>query len=153
MLWAPALRPSSLGVVTRLKYVTVLAVAGDGGCNGVVCVVLLCVALIDNVRVVNGSGSYEGRLEVYYNGEWGTVCDDHFDLTNADVACRQLGYRGATRFHGEAFFGEGSGKIWLDDVNCTGTETSLHNCSHNGIGVNNCGHDADVGVVCQGMIY
>ena len=110
---------------------------------------LLFYALIDNVRVIGGRGPYEGRLEVFYHGEWGTVCNDYFDITDAHVACRQLGYRGATRLY---YFGQGSGEIWLDDVVCNGTETSLHNCSYSDIGDHNCGHADDVGVVCQGMI-
>ena len=107
---------------------------------------------IGTIRLIGGSGSYEGRVEVYYNGQWGTVCDDLFDINEANVVCRQLGYQGATRWHDRAYYGRGSGPIWLDNVDCTGTETSLHDCSSNGIGINNCGHNEDVGVSCQGMI-
>jgi len=46
---------------------------------------------------LTGSGlSYEGRLEVYYNGIWGTVCDDDFDDTDAAVACYSLGFGSVT---------------------------------------------------------
>ena len=108
---------------------------------------------IDNVRLVNGNGPSQGRLEVYYRGQWGTVCDDLFDINEANVVCRQLGYRRATRWHDKAYFGLGIGKpIWLDNLICDGTETRLHDCDSNGIGVNNCGHREDVGVVCEGMI-
>ena len=90
---------------------------------------------------------------MYYNGQWGTVCDDSFDnINDANVVCRQLGYQGAWYIYTSAFYGRGRGPIWLDNVDCTGTETSLHDCSHNGIGINNCRHKQDVGVVCQGMI-
>ena len=111
---------------------------------------ILCY-IIDNIRLIGGSGPYEGRVEVYYNGQWGTVCDDHFDIKVANVVCRQLGYEEAIGYHREAYYGEGSGPIWLDNVDCTGSETILHDCSHNNIGDHNCGHDADVGVVCKGM--
>ena len=107
---------------------------------------------IDNVRLVGGSGPYEGRVEVYYNGQWGTVCDDHFDINEANVVCRQLGYQGAAGYRKRAYYGQGSGPIWLDNLLCTGTETSLYNCVHPGIGINNCGHHEDAGVLCQGMI-
>ena len=108
--------------------------------------------IIENVRLIGGSGSYEGRVEVYYNGQWGTVCDDYFGINEANVVCRQLGYQGATQYYNRAYYGRGSGPIWLDNVQCSGTATSLHNCSSNGIGLHNCGHNEDVGVVCQGMI-
>ncbi|XP_030284078.1 macrophage receptor MARCO-like isoform X1 [Sparus aurata] len=86
-----------------------------------------------------------GRVEVRHNGVWGTVCDDSFDTNDGTVICRMLGYtRASTVFQAEA----GSGQIWLDDLRCTGTESSIFDCSHNGAGTHNCGHGEDVGVQC-----
>ena len=48
----------------------------------------------------------------------------------------------------EAYFGEGIGQIWLDNLACTGTEARLVDCGHNSFGVNNCGHAEDAGVRC-----
>ena len=101
------------------------------------------------IRLVGGRGPYEGRVEVYY-GQWGTVCNDYFDINDANVVCRELGYPGAVRYR--SYFGQGSGPIWLDNLACTGTETSLYNCSHNGVGNHDCEHYEDVGVVCQGGV-
>ena len=104
------------------------------------------------IRLVGGSGPYEGRVEVYY-GHWGTVCGDYyFDIDEANVVCEELGYQGATRYYTYAYFGQGSGPIWLAHLACTGNETSLHYCSHDGIGnIHYCDHYDDVGVVCQGI--
>ena len=106
---------------------------------------------IGNVRLVDGRGPYEGRVEVYYNGTWGTVCDDLFDINEANVICRQLGYPGPIQYHKRAYYGQGTGTIWLDNLACDGTETRLHDCGNNGIGINNCGHNEDAGVSCQGI--
>ena len=106
-----------------------------------------------DIRLVNGRRPHEGRVEVYYNGQWGTVCDDYFRMTDADVVCRGLGYEGAIRYRRRAYYGQGSGPIWLDNVGCSGTETSLFDCNHSGFGYHDCKHNEDVGVVCQGTMY
>ena len=101
-----------------------------------------------DVRLVNGVTQYEGRVEVYYNGEWGTVCDDEWDLNDAQVVCRQLGFGPAIAAREDAFYGEGSGQIWLDNLNCTGSESAIENCLHNGWGIHDCDSFEDASVVC-----
>ena len=105
---------------------------------------------IAKVRLVGGNGVSTGRVEVYYNNTWGTVCDDGWSLNDAAVVCRELGFPGAISASCCATFGQGTGTIWLDNVRCTGRENSLSSCSHRGWGrLLSCSHREDAGVYCQ----
>ncbi|KXJ07432.1 Soluble scavenger receptor cysteine-rich domain-containing protein SSC5D [Exaiptasia diaphana] len=104
-----------------------------------------------DIRLVGSSNKYEGRLEVYHNGHWGTVCDDYWDQNSngGTVACRQLGFSGLQSYDTDKF-GQGTGFIWLDDIRCTGTEQRIQDCPHIIIpgGVGHCSHSEDVGIIC-----
>ena len=105
--------------------------------------------LLLDVRIVDGSSNNEGRVEVYHNGAWGTVCDDYWDKSDANVVCRQLGFSDAEAAYQGSSVLDGTGQILLDDVNCGGYETSLSSCTHSGWGSHNCGHSEDAGVRCS----
>ena len=94
---------------------------------------------------VNGTG----RVEIFFGGQWGTICDDLWDMNDARVVCRQLGYLNAAKAFQGHVSSQGSGRIWLDDVNCNGNEQNLSSCSHGGWGNHNCMHYEDAGVQCS----
>lgn len=100
------------------------------------------------MRLTNGDDKHEGTVEILYAGLWGTICrSSGFDLANANVICRQLGYPGVLQV---ASYSQGIGQIWLKKLDCIGNESSLEQCSHSGFGTRSC-FFRDVGVECISM--
>ncbi|KAK3747956.1 hypothetical protein QZH41_019191 [Actinostola sp. cb2023] len=79
----------------------------------------------ENIQLEPGTTglAIAGIVRVYHNGQWGTVCHHNFGMNDAKVACRQLGF---TKALGPMHNGRGSGKVWLYNMQCSGSETSLH---------------------------
>ena len=100
-----------------------------------------------------GQSSFDGKVEVNYDGEWGTVCNDKFDMADANVVCHMLGSGSAINIS-NAEAGKDVQPIWLDDLLCTGNEATLLECLHAGFGNTNCRHNEDVAVFCNepGMV-
>ncbi len=99
----------------------------------------------ESVRLVNGPNDYTGRIEVFVNGQWGTVCDDGWDINDAHVICRQLGYLGARTKYCCAQYGQGTGPMLR--LGCQGSEASFHECSQS-VTLSGCSHNEDAGVEC-----
>ncbi|CAN8214342.1 unnamed protein product [Coccothraustes coccothraustes] len=99
------------------------------------------------LRLAGGRSRCEGRVELEQEGTWGTVCDDGWDMPDADVVCRQLRCGHAVRAQGNAFFGRGHGPILRDEVRCQGHERHLWECPS--ALEHDCSHKEDAGVVCS----
>ncbi|KAM3849758.1 scavenger receptor cysteine-rich domain-containing group B protein-like [Diretmus argenteus] len=104
------------------------------------------------IRLVGGLDSCQGRVEIYYRESWGTVCDDDWDDRDAEVVCQQIDCGNAVSAHSNSYFGYGTGRILLDNVNCNGNEQQLSKCYSLGWGTHNCGHHEDAGVTCTGKL-
>ncbi|CAL1529647.1 unnamed protein product [Lymnaea stagnalis] len=104
------------------------------------------------VRLISGSNAYEGTVEVYFNGQWGSICDDQWTTNDAKVVCNMLGYEGngAQSINGGVFI-PGQNRIWLSNVTCAGTESTLYQCPHGQWGVTTCIHNQDAGVMCSSV--
>ncbi|XP_039610070.1 scavenger receptor cysteine-rich type 1 protein M130-like [Polypterus senegalus] len=103
----------------------------------------------NKVRLAGHSSQCAGRVEVYYNATWGTVCSNSWELTDAQVVCRQLGCGNAVRTAVSAEFGKSSGPVLLDEVKCWGNESAIWKCPSRSWGENKCQHKDDAGVVCS----
>lgn len=103
------------------------------------------------VRLVGGDSEFEGRVELCLDGEWGTICGNFWSTLDAVVVCNQLNYgkTDALAFQG-ARYGPGTGAIHLDNFFCGGTESSLTDCTHRGVGTGRCVHTQDASVQCSG---
>ena len=102
------------------------------------------------VRLSNGHNSTSGRVEMYINGQWGTVCDDGWTTESSTVVCRQLGLGSTGTFYRYGAGPLGS-PIYLDEVVCSGYEPNILSCSHLPISDHNCSHNEDTGVTCSGL--
>ena len=100
------------------------------------------------MRLVGGSYR-EGRVEVLHNGTWGTVCDNTWNIKDARIVCRQLGFPDAEVAFKRSYFGQGTGPIWFDHLSCSGDESSLFSCFHIGMRSRYCDHREDAGVRCK----
>ena len=76
------------------------------------------------------------------------MCDDGWDLNDAQVVCDELDLGGAVAASHNAFYGQGSGQIWLDEIHCIGSESSIRNCTHSGWGAHDCVHEEGASVKC-----
>ncbi|BFF99126.1 uncharacterized protein DMAD_07097 [Drosophila madeirensis] len=111
-----------------------------------------CQHLGYDVRLTGGEKPHMGRISVKINGKWGYVCDDKFGLRDADVVCRELGYKlGAQEVRGSSFYApdDQNFNYAMDEVECQGNETKLKDCDFKGWGVHNCGVDEVAGVACK----
>uniref|UniRef100_A0A8D0GJQ4 SRCR domain-containing protein n=1 Tax=Sphenodon punctatus TaxID=8508 RepID=A0A8D0GJQ4_SPHPU len=104
----------------------------------------------EKLHVVGGRNECSGRVEVWHRGSWGTICDDSWDLADANLVCRQLGCGFAMSTLGETALGKGPEPIWLDQLNCRGTESSLWECPAKAWGEHDCDHKEDAVVYCSG---
>ncbi len=118
------------------------------------CSVCTTAGVEGQVRLVDGgSSSCSGTVGIFYKGQWGTICDHGWDLDAAEVACRQLGCGGAVAATSCAYFGEGSGAISWQYIDCKGGESELSQCKHDERGSFLCTHAADAGVICEGKYH
>ena len=102
------------------------------------------------VRLIGGYIKYEGRVEVYHNGKWGSVCTDDWDLNDAQVVCRELGIGPAIASRSKEIYGRRRFS-WLNNVDCVGTESVIEDCSHNVWGIVDCSQYEDAGVQCSAL--
>ena len=110
----------------------------------------------DNVdlRLVGGSSKGLGHVQIGFRGVWGYVCDTNWDIQDATVVCRQLGFQGTvTATIGSAFWSGPTNRIWLRNVNCFGEENSLMDCPHDPWGSGSSSSCGPAGVVCEGKYF
>ena len=157
MSFPKKINPNSVGQRSRLsvkdiQHINVIH------CPSKFIIILNCrvkIIILDMMmRFVGGQGSFEGRVEVHNNNVWGSVCSDSFDIKDANVMCKYMGFPGVEQFFKTSErFGEGVGPIWMSNLHCTGEEYGPFHCIQNEMGNHNCHHGQDVGVTCKSLYY
>ena len=104
----------------------------------------------DMIRLADGDVPNAGRLEIYHDNSWGSVCRDEFDNIDGTVACQQLGYTGLRAYYTSNQTIHGTGMIWLDNINCSSSHVRLSQCQSRGWGVTDCHRGNDISLVCEG---
>ena len=101
-------------------------------------------------RLVEGQSTREGLVQVYYNKTWGWVCPDKWDKQNADVACRMMGFPGSlSSFSDKEKKKKTNLRVWLNNMQCFGNESSLFSCINSGLGDHGCDSKAKAGAICR----
>ena len=102
---------------------------------------------------LKGPSKSKGRVEVYFNNAWRSVCSDLWDIRDARVVCRALGYHDAVRATSSGEFLAATGGILLTDVQCSGNESGIFECDHKGVGNSYCYQYQAAGVECEGKCH
>ncbi|XP_038045523.1 scavenger receptor cysteine-rich domain superfamily protein-like [Patiria miniata] len=111
---------------------------------------LVCRPKLNTVRLVgDDSNAASGRVEIYRDATWGTVCDNDWDTDDVQVVCRQLGFSGAVEAKSGAHFGQGEGPIHMEGVACDGSESQLADCPSHCWEKPACSHAQDAGAICR----
>ena len=109
-----------------------------------------------SLRLAGGTDESQGRVEIGIDGVWGTMChlaSNSMDIIEATVICRQLGYGKALAATYKSSFGSGYGRVWSNNINCYGEESSILDCSGTWgiVSTSTCNnHNDDFGVICGG---
>ena len=144
---APASLPSAAGLLSASLVLTLAALMAAPSQAQTACTA----ATEEDLRLIGGDVAAEGSVQICHIGDWRHVCDDRWAKVDADVACKQLGYaKGAWRATIRSeFVSLTAVEFWLDEVECTGSETKLAGCANDGWGVHNCQFSERAGVVCK----
>lgn len=100
------------------------------------------------IRLVGGASDNEGNVEIFHNGRWGNICDDEWDKYEAEVVCRQLGFKQGGKATHSGTYGYARRKYWMDNLFCNGKEAELSDCRFDGWGESDCDHSEAAGVIC-----
>ena len=104
-----------------------------------------------SIRLTGGVSDNEGRLEVFFDGEWGSVCNRNWGRWSGTVACKDLGYESLVKVTGTSQYNSAENTpIWLNGVQCAKYDKRIRDCVHEPVGYQPCSHDEDVGLICSG---